>query len=220
MIANTWLGEGEPQAALDAADSALRLAEDSGTKAEALFARQARARALALLGRSTDALLEIQDVIAGLQELKYGEDSTEITRARRFHAEILLRAGRFADGLRELETLVARMSIAREPQHLEWGQTLDLEGCALRELNRLTEARAAHIAAKEHLQKQLAGDHPLLARNTLYQDAAADDHANFERRAEVVKRGFAETSIWRRLIEGRSNADCRQTGLKICPLIL
>lgn len=173
LLANTFLGRGEPRSALKAAENALSLADASGIDVERLFAKQARARARSQLEDTQPALLDMHEVVAGLRDAGYAENSTEIIRARRFRAEIQLGAGDAAAALMELQAVLDVLQAAREPPLLEVGQVHDLLGRTLLELGRGREAAAAHSTARLYLQKQLPDDHPLLAQNTLYSKKAA-----------------------------------------------
>ena len=221
LLANVWLAEGEPDAALASADSAIALADREHPGTEELFARQVRAQALALQGRAPEALEEIQAVIGGLRALGRSDHSPQSLRARRIRGEILLRAGQAVEARIELESLAGELSGASQTRPLELGQALDLLGCALRELNRSTEAAALHARARRELEKQLPAGHPFLIRNTLYGEAAAKDRAGFIRDAAQTESGLAPASIWRRLIDAQSDPSaCRASGLKPCVLVL
>lgn len=221
LLANVWLAEGEPDAALAAADSAIALAEREHPGTEELFARQARAQALALQGHAPEALEEIQAVISGLRALGRSDHSPQSLRAQRIRGEILLRAGQPEEARMELESLTAELSAASQTRPLELGQALDLLGCALRELNRSAEAAELHARARRELEKQLPAGHPFLNRNTLYEEAAAKDRAGFVRDAAQTESGLAPASIWRRLIDAQSDPSaCRPLGLNQCVLVL
>ena len=121
----------------------------------------------------------------------------------------------------ELESLTAELSAASQTRPLELGQALDLLGCALRELNRSAEAAERHARARRELEKQLPAGHPVLNRNTLYEEAAAKDRAGFVRDAAQTESGLAPASIWRRLIDAQSDPSaCRPLGLNQCVLVL
>lgn len=123
LLANSLLAQGEPAAALNAADTAIALAGSDKIDAQLLFARQVHAQALALAGRSQESLAEIQAVIEGLHEVGRSESSPEAFRARRIRAEILLRAGRAADAFDELNSLSTQLRVAPKSHELELGQT-------------------------------------------------------------------------------------------------
>ena len=221
LLANSLLAQGEPAAALNAADTAIALAGSDKIDAQLLFARQVHAQALALAGRSQESLAEIQAVIEGLHEVGRSESSPEAFRARRIRAEILLRAGRAADAFDELNSLSTQLRVAPKSHELELGQTLDLLGCALRELNRATEAVPLHDQARVQLEKQLPAGHPFLDRNALYKEAASHNWGAFLEQGERMKRTLKPTSIWRALIDAQLNSStCRAPGLSTCVLVL
>jgi len=203
LFGNVLLAQGEPQAALDAAEAALSIADPSKLTAEALFVHQARARAFALLARDEDALAEIEAVIQGLPNVGYSSDAPETLRARRIRGEILLRAGRFAEAFAELESLTTQLRRATNSPDLELGQTLDLVGCAQRALNRPTDAAASHTLARAYLKKNLPADHPLLQRNTLYHAMANGNREQFVQQAKLMRQSLPGESIWRRLIDAQ-----------------
>ena len=168
LLANVLLGQNEAPSALEAANSALALADTGKTDVEGLFALQAHARALALTDQSEQAIAEIGKVVSGLIAADYALDSMEVSRARRFRALILLRAARAPEALPELESVLAQMNAINQPPQLEFGLSLDSLGCVLRALDRATDAHSAHLRARTHLEKQLPADHPLMLRNTLF----------------------------------------------------
>jgi len=220
LLANVLLEQGEPAQALEAAQSALGDTQPETATAENLFALQAHARALALLGRSAQALSDIQSVIDNLLRLGRQETSPVLLRARRIRAEIVLRSRQPAQAMLELEVLSRRIQSAASPNELEWGQVLDLEACALRELGRPTEAAALHLRARALLQKQLPADHPFLARNTLYQELVAGNREAFALEAARVDRGLTPGSIWRQFIAAQFDASNCEEKTADCLFIL
>jgi serine/threonine protein kinase len=221
MLANAWLADGEPRKAFATANLALELSNPARTTGEKLFAQQTRARALALLGDAAGSLAELDLIIAALPNAGYSQDSTELIRARRLRAETLLRADQPQEALRELDALVARLEAAAQPSALEFGQVLDLHGCALRELDRAADAQASHERARIQLLKSLPPDHPFLIRNSLYKEAAADNIGQFQLRAQEFNVGLPVSSIWRRLIEVELEpSSCARTGLPKCVFVL
>jgi hypothetical protein len=160
-------------------------------------------------------------VIQGLRELGRSDESPVAIRARRIRGEILLRVGDAEDAYKELVSLSTKLMDASEGHALELGQTLDLLGCALRELNRPKEAVAAHDRARIHLERQLPADHPFLNRNALYRDAAANDRERFKQQAARTKLSLAPDSIWRTLIDAQWDPSvCVKSGLRTCVLVL
>jgi serine/threonine-protein kinase len=200
LLANVFLEEGEPEAALRAADAALSLA-GSQTDPQTFYMHQARARALALLGKFDAAIQEIDLVRAGLAGIGQAETAPSMLRARRIKAEILLRAGRAQDAREELEASIKLLSGPAAGQFLEFGQTLDLLGCAQRELNAADAATALHARAREQLTKQLPPDHPFVSRNTLYGELSKNHREEFKRASVLYQQKLPPASSWRRLIE-------------------
>ena len=128
------------------------------------YARQARARALSLLGQPDAALKEIDAASRMLVDAGRSPDSFEILRAKRLHAEFLLRAGRHTDALSILRELRDRQ-ISKESSPIETGLALDLLGEAELTAGDSDAARAAHEAARSAFARQLSDEHPYLIRN-------------------------------------------------------
>jgi len=198
LLANVLLEQGDPQPALESSDAALSLAVDDVV--EALYARQNRARALAMLGQPEQSLAQIKEVMAGLAEAGFSDDAQVVLRARRYHAEILLRTGHANEALSDLEVIERRLLAMPERRDIELGQILDLMGCALRELRREPDAMQAHATARSYFLKELPPTHPFLQRNTLYRDVEANDTQKIRRDAPEIIRGMSPTSYWRQLI--------------------
>jgi len=171
VLATVQLARGLAQPALDEADAALR---DAPPGVESLLARQARARALSLLGKGEAAARDIHEVIDGLRAQGYAAASMEVLRARRYEAEIRLRQGPLAPGLALLEALARDQQAVRAGQETEFAQTLDLLGATRREAGRPQDALALHQLASQLLRARLPEGHPLLERNRLHQLAAED----------------------------------------------
>jgi hypothetical protein len=128
------------------------------------YARQARARALSLLGQPDAALQEIDAASRMLIDAGRSPDSFEILRAKRLHAEFLVRAGRHADALPVLRELHDRQ-VNKESSPIETGLALDLLGEAELRAGDSEAARAAHDAARSAFARQLSDEHPYLIRN-------------------------------------------------------
>lgn len=91
-------------------------------------------------------------------------DSFEVMRAKRLHAEFLLRAGRHADALAVLSALREQQT-HKESSPIEAGLVLDQLGEAELKAGDSEAARAAHEAARTAFARQLSDDHPYLIRN-------------------------------------------------------
>jgi serine/threonine-protein kinase len=221
LLANVLLEQGEPAQALEAAQSALGDARPETAAAETLFALQAHARALAMLGHGGQALKEIQIVVDNLLRLGRQESSAVMLRARRTRAEILLRSGEHAQAARELDALSKRIQSAAVQNELEWGQILDLQGCALRDLGRPVEAATAHLRALALLQRQLPANHPFLLRNLLYRELAAGNRDAYAREAARLEQALTPGSIWRQLIAAQLGPSaCDPSKSPACEFIL
>jgi tetratricopeptide (TPR) repeat protein len=164
LLSNVFVELGDAQAALRSADSALNLLADSGDDGAIAYARQARARALALAGRFDDALAEIDVVSLGLRAAGSAPGSFEMLRALRYRAEFLLKAGFNAESLALLRELAERHKAGRTAA-IEYGLTLDLLGQAELAAGNVGRAQAAHQAARIELARQLPAEHPFLVRN-------------------------------------------------------
>ena len=228
LLATSRLGLGEPVAASDAAAAAIRLDGTSAHDFEHLFARQAEARAFAMMGKYDDATSEMQDVIKGLQIAGYAATTLEVLRARRYLAEVRLRSGAYAAGLDELLALAAQQSQVAAGQEVELAQVFELIGCALRETGRANEALAWHLKARALFEKKLPADHPFLDRNTLYTiaaqfsaTAAAATGENLKRQAQLYSDRFPADSLWRRMLdEAILPGHCPDQRSATCALIL
>jgi serine/threonine-protein kinase len=171
LLANVHLALGHAAQARDAADEALRQVEPSEQDVERLFAHQAHARALALLGQTKAADEELRTVAAGLRDAGYSEQAMEVLRARRFLAEVQLRAGQLDTGLALLTAVRNDQARAMAGQEVEYAQTLDLLGCALQLTGDAKAGLAAHREAAGLLAARLHADHPLLQRNARLEQA-------------------------------------------------
>ena len=99
-------------------------------------------------------------------------DSFEVLRAKRLHAEFLLRAGRHADAvpvLRELRDQQAN----KESSAIETGLALDMLGEAELRAGDSEAARAAHEAARSSFARQLSDEHPYLIRNATMRNSVS-----------------------------------------------
>jgi hypothetical protein len=217
LLATAALAEGRVAAGREAAESALRLASADDGDPERWFAHQAHARALSIAGDAAAAREELDAVVAGLLAIGYPGESMEVLRARRFRAEVDLRAGAVEPARDALVTLAARQAQAGAGQALELAQTQDLVGSAWRALGRADEAAAWHRRALASFDaKQLPANHPWRARNALYLSMAAwQAEPTPERRDALVRLAtayaarFPVDSIWRgRLAVDRVEAGC------------
>jgi len=164
LLANVELELGNAESALENAESAIAILSE-GQSGEALaYAMQAKARALALLGRADAAITEIEGVQQRLQAVGSGPNSFEVLRARRYHAQFLSQAGRDAQALAEARELSQRHA-AGGTSPIEVGLTYDLLGELENRAGNGGAARSAHDTARAQLLKQLPADHPFLIRN-------------------------------------------------------
>ncbi len=165
ILANVYVELGDGEAAVRSAEQAIAAIPPESSVDEASYARQARARGLSLLGQPDAALKEIDAASRMLIDAGRSPDSFEVLRAKRFHAEFLLRAGRYTDALpilRELRDLQAH----KESSPIETGLALDLLGEAELGAGDSKAARVAHEAARSAFARQLSDEHPYLIRNT------------------------------------------------------
>ena len=164
ILANVHAELGDGEAALRSAEQALATLPPESPVDEASYARQARARGLSLLGQADAALHEIDAASRMLIDAGRSQDSFEVLRAKRLHAEFLLRAGRYADALPVLRELRDREA-SKESSPIETGLALDLLGEAELRSGDAVAARAAHEAARSAFTRQLGDEHPYLIRN-------------------------------------------------------
>ena len=170
LLANVHVELGDGIAALRAADQALALLPDSGDD-EIPYARQARARALALLARPAEALAEIDAVLRLFADSGSAADAFEVLRARRYRAEFLMREDRVPEALGALRVLRAQHE-SGPVSAVETGLMLDLLGEAERRVGEAAAARGAHEAARRALARQLSEEHPFLVRNAALRNGA------------------------------------------------
>jgi tetratricopeptide (TPR) repeat protein len=172
ILANVYAELGDGAAALRSADQAIAAIPPESSLDEASYARQARARGLSLLGQPDAALQEVDAASRMLIDAGRSPDSFEVLRAKRLHAEFLLRAGRLAAGLPLLRELRDQHT-NKESSPIETGLVLDLLGEAELRAGDSEAARAAHEAAGSAFARQLSDGHPYLIRNTTLRDSVS-----------------------------------------------
>ena len=99
-------------------------------------------------------------------------DSFELLRAKRLHAEFLLRAGRHADALPVLRELRDQQA-NKASSPIETGLALDLLGEAELRAGDNEAARAAHEGARRAFARQLSDEHPYLIRNATLRNSVS-----------------------------------------------
>jgi len=172
ILANVHAELGDGAAALRSAEQAIATIPPESPVDEVAYARQARARARSLLRQPDAALQEIDAASRMLTDAGRSPDSFEVLRAKRLHAEFLLRAGRYAVALpilRELHDQQAR----KESSPIETALTLDLLGEAELRAGDSEAARAAHETARSAFSRQLSDEHPYLIRNATLRNSVA-----------------------------------------------
>ncbi len=172
ILANVHAGLGDGEAALRSAEQAIATLTPESSVDEASYARQARARGLSLLGQPGAALQEIDAASRMLVDAGRSPDSFEVLRAKRLHAEFLLRAGRHADALPVLRELRDQQA-SKESSPIETGLALDLLGEAELRAGDSEAARAAHEAARSAFARQLSDEHPYLIRNAALRNSVS-----------------------------------------------
>jgi serine/threonine-protein kinase len=170
ILANVHAELGDGAAALRSAEAAI-VSLPAGADSDLPYVRQARARALALLGQQQAALAEIDAALRLFLDGGRAEDSFEVLRARRFRAEFQLRGRQDAEALRSLRELRARHAATRVPA-VETGLMLDLLGEAERRAGQTSVALVTHEAARRALAGQLTEEHPFLIRNAALRGGA------------------------------------------------
>jgi serine/threonine-protein kinase len=217
LLSAVLLEQGDPLGAYRAADSAVALFRPEQRPTEVLYVRQARVQAQGLLEPSGPVLDEAQAVLDGLAALGQAPDAVPMLRARRVRGELLARQGRLAQARQVLEATLSQATPDQPatPRAVLQAVTLDQLGSVLRELGLAEEARQRHEAARVLLLQALPQEHPYLARNALYMEAARAAATNGANRtallaqAEIYKRLFSEDSIWRRVVDRSLGPACR-----------
>jgi serine/threonine-protein kinase len=164
ILANVYAELGDGEAAVRSAEQAIATIPPDSSVDETSYARQARARGLSLLGQSDAALREIDAASRLLIDAGRSPDSFEVLRAKRLHAEFLLRAGRQVDALPVLRDLRDQQT-HKQSSPIETGRALDLLGEAELRAGDSEAARAAYDAARSAFARQLSDEHPYLIRN-------------------------------------------------------
>ena len=176
LLAQALVAQGLLVEASRAADDALATARSVNDDWEASLALQARARAASGLGRHADARRDIAATLDGLRRQHLGEGSVEVLRARRFAAEIALRAGADEEARSALEPLV----VGHRPTPsgpvlapVDLAQVLDLLGTLARRRGDMHAAAGFHAQAGALLASSVPATHPLRLRNSLLAAVAA-----------------------------------------------
>jgi tetratricopeptide (TPR) repeat protein len=171
ILANVYVDLEDGAQALQAADAAIALISGEQAAAQLPFALQARARALGLLGRHDEALVEIDRAMAAMLAVGRTAESAEMMRAQRVRAELLLQGGNPRLALDELKTLRAVQQRGAMPA-VDAGLMLDTLGAVQLAGGDARAALASHDAAHRELLKQLPEGHPYLVRNAALRAAA------------------------------------------------
>ena len=228
MLATTEWALGHVAETLAATQAALALVPPDKPNLDALLARQARARALAMSGAAEQAWAEARAVVQGLRDLGYADAALEVLRARRVMGEVQARAGAWPDALALLQQVARQQALAQGAQALELAQTLDLIGCLQRELRAPEAARDAHRQAAALMADRLPPDHPLRLRNQLYQDLLADrlqatapTQQALAQSAARLQQSLPPTSVWRTVIhQSLQRVPCPATQAWTCVAVL
>lgn len=209
LLSVAHFGLGDFLAARDAAGQAAQAAHTATSVREELFAQQNGARAEAMLGHAAAAARQLEATVSSLRSLKYAEDSVEVLRARRLHAEALLRRGDLAAATTEVATVLEGHGLAKHPHPIDWALALDLAGALALAEGRATEASRLHAAAGTKLATSLAANHPLNLRNKLYAALAnhraqpsAASQADLKATLQALLRATPAGSGWLAVLEG------------------
>ncbi|MGM9479968.1 protein kinase domain-containing protein [Roseateles sp. NT4] len=196
MLAQVLLAQGLLPAAEAAADAAARDAQGAQLEWDRVMAVQTRAIARSALGRHADAQRDIAAALTGLQQLGLPAESVPQQRARRFAAEIALRAGQFDAAAAMAKPLLPLAGIHR-------AQVLVLQGVLARQSGDAGGAVALHTQAAALLAAELPRDHPLRLRTALelalaqwLAGGAGDRSALSAARADYV-RAWPQGSAWK-----------------------
>lgn len=183
------------------AQAALAIADAADDAWSAAFARQALARAQAMLGEHAAARANIERVQAALQAQGLAIDTVERLRAQRLAGEIALQAGDAPRARALLQDLPARhRGTGRDGPvaPVDLAQALDLLGALERRAGRPQNAMPLHDEAGRLLRAALPENHPLRLRHEL--DAAS---ASGRGEAVALQNYLAvlpADSAWRRLL--------------------
>lgn len=220
LLAQAQVAQGLLGEALSSADAALALAQAGANVWEVAFCRQSRARALSGLGRHAEAAADIAATLAGLAQLKLPPAGIEQLRARRFAAELALRAQHLDDAAALLDPLPpAHRQVAPGATlaAVDLAQALDLQGSLLRMRGDLPRAQGLHREAAALLGEQLPADHLLRLRNAVLSELAtwlantqagnADaDRSALQQAVLRYRDALPATSAWRQLPDARTAA--------------
>jgi serine/threonine-protein kinase len=208
LLARVLFLQGDPMAARQAAEAAIEMLRQKPPEIAHLYARLMRARVMSVMEKPQGVLDEVASVIKALHDMGQAADAGPVLVARQLRGELLARAGRLVQARQELEAVVAVHAGSAQPDRVQQAQALDQLGAVLRGLGFSGQALARHEQARPLLQSTLPEEHPLLARNALYREAArmephggAGRQQAFLRQADLYKRLFPGESIWRRMVE-------------------
>lgn len=206
LLAQTQLAQGLPAQAEASARAAAQATGPGVAPVEKWIVQQTLARAQALGASTPNTVLEMDKVVAGLLQTS-SPTAIAPLRARRLHAEALIRQHEVAAARDELLAVEGAQAKAGSSQALERAQSLDLLGVALRLEERHAEAAKAHEQARLLMEAALPAEHPLLARNALYLQLARvvavgspqPDQALLDAAQRYAER-FPADSRWRSVI--------------------
>ncbi len=198
-LAAAELGLGRPEAALQAADQAQRLAPPG---AIGWLARQAWGDIASHLNRHDEALVALTQAQAGLVQLGMPSQSAAVMRVRRQTAEALVRQGLDAAAMESLRTLVAEHAAVDAPRAVESALAMDALACVAALSGDLAEARRLHTASLARYFTTLPAAHTHRLRSALLLALIDGDPAPALQR---WRDALAADSPWR----PRAVVDCR-----------
>lgn len=207
MLAKVLFLQGNPLAARQAADAAVEMARPEQPRIAGLYARLIRTQVLSVLEKPEGALNDVESVIKGLRDIGQAADAGPVLFALQLRGELLARSGLLSRAREELEAVVQALAKSAQPDPIQQAQALDQLGTVLRALGQPGQARARHEQAGSLLHSALPAEHPLLARNALYREAARMEAGEGEDRQDVLQQAgrykalFPPESIWRRLVD-------------------
>lgn len=193
------LGLGRPQAALAAAEQALRLGP---ANAIGWLARQQWGEVASRLGRHDEALTALAAAQAGIEQAGTSAQSERALRGRRLMAEALLRQERDAEAAAALRALVSEHAALDTPLRVESALVMDALACAAAKQGQGGEARKGHAAAMIGYAATLPATHAYRLRSAALLEFVDGDAA---RALLAWQASLAADSPWRQ----NPPRDCR-----------
>jgi serine/threonine protein kinase len=164
LLATVLVELGDATLSVSSAEAAMSAIPAEDSTGERPYVQQVLARAMSLAGRNDEALATIDVVIVRFLADGGTPESFGVMRAKRYRAQILMKAGRDAEALASLRDLRDRHERGKVSP-IERGLLLDALGDAELRAGNGEKSQLAHEAAAAQLATQLPKDHPYVMRN-------------------------------------------------------